>query len=292
MSQSEVKASVPSILLNSGHTIPQLGFGVWQVEPSDTVRVVSEAMSVGYRHFDTAPVYGNECGVGQAVSASGLPREDLFITTKLWNDQQSGDNPKTALYRSLEDLSLEYVDLYLIHWPMPEVGSYINAWKKLIELRDLGLARSIGVSNHLPAHLDRLVEETGVVPDVDQVELHPAHQQRDVQGWASSHGMRVESWGPLGQGKYPLLQSEPVRAAAQAHGVSSAQVVIRWHLQNGLILFPKSSRRERMVENLNVFGFVLSADEMAALDAMDHPDGSGRIGRDPLTFNDEVVPDS
>lgn len=292
MSKSEATAGVPSILLKSGHTIPQLGFGVWQIEPSDTARVVSEALSVGYRHIDTAPVYGNEPGVGQAVAASGLDREDVFITTKLWNDQQSDDNPKTALYRSLEALSVEYVDLYLIHWPMPKVGTYLNAWEKLIELRDMGLTRSIGVSNHLPSHLDRLAVETGVVPDVDQIELHPAHQQQDVQAWASAHGMRVESWGPLGQGKYPLLQSEPVRAAAEAHGTSSAQVVIRWHLQNGLILFPKSSRRERMIENLHVFEFELSADEMAAIDAMDRPDGSGRVGSDPLVFNDGVVPDS
>lgn len=286
------RSPVPSVRLNSGEDIPQLGFGVWQVEPSETARVVSEAFEIGYRHIDTAPVYGNERGVGRAVAASGLRREEVFITSKLWNDMQAGDSPREALSRSLDDLSLDYVDLYLIHWPMPTVGNYINAWQKLIDLKNEGLARSIGVSNHMPAQLDRLVSETGVVPSVDQVELHPAHQQPEIQAWAALNGMRVESWGPLGQGKYPLLQTGSVQAAAAAHRVSPAQVVIRWHLQKGLILFPKSSQRERMVENLSVFGFQLSADEMTSIDALQLPDGWGRVGLDPATFNDASVPSS
>lgn len=288
----DVEGRAPLVRLNSGHSIPQLGFGVWQIEPADTAHAVSEALELGYRHIDTAPVYGNEKGVGEGVALGGIPRDELFITTKLWNDKQSGDDPIRALHQSLDDLSLDYVDLYLIHWPMPEVGTYVHAWEKLIELRDAGLTRSIGVSNHLPEQLERLVLETGVTPAVDQVELHPAHQQKAVRAWAAEHGMRLESWGPLGQGRYPLLQSEAVLAAARRHGATSAQIVIRWHLQHGLILFPKSSRRDRMRENLEVFWFELSDDEMAAIDAMDRPDGSGRLGNNPMTFNDAMVPDA
>ncbi|MCK9916944.1 MULTISPECIES: aldo/keto reductase [Microbacterium] len=277
--------TVPSVTLNSGYDIPQLGFGVFLVPPAEAEKAVSEALEVGYRHIDTAAIYKNEEGVGAAIAASGIPRDELFITTKLWNDRQAGDEPLAAIRESLDKLQLDHVDLYLTHWPTPEKNTYVNAWEKLIAIRDAGLSRSIGVSNHLPEHLDRLVAATGVVPAVDQIELHPAYQQRDVLAWAADHGTIIESWGPLGQGKYPLFENPAVVAAAEAHGVSPAQAVIRWHLQRGFVVFPKSTRKERMVENFEVFGFELTADEVAAIDALDTGDGSGRVGTHPLEFN-------
>jgi 2,5-diketo-D-gluconate reductase A len=277
--------TVPSVTLNSGYDIPQLGFGVFLVPPAEAEKAVSEALEVGYRHIDTAAIYKNEQGVGAAIAASGIPRDELFITTKLWNDRQAGDEPLAAIRESLDKLQLDHVDLYLTHWPTPEKNTYVNAWEKLIAIRDAGLSRSIGVSNHLPEHLDRLVAETGVVPAVDQIELHPAYQQRDVLAWAADHGTIIESWGPLGQGKYPLFENPAVVAAAEAHGVSPAQAVIRWHLQRGFVVFPKSTRKERMAENFEVFGFELTADEVAAIDALDTGDGTGRVGTHPLEFN-------
>ncbi|MBK0331449.1 aldo/keto reductase [Brachybacterium sp. MASK1Z-5] len=277
--------TVPTIELNSGHTIPQLGFGVFKVPADEAEKAVTSALEVGYRHIDTAAIYGNEEGVGAAIATSGIPRDELFVTTKLWNDRQAGEEPHAAIRESLEKLGLEYVDLYLTHWPTPEKDTYVNAWQKLLEIRDQGLSRSVGVSNHLPEHLDRLVQETGVVPAVDQIELHPALQQRDVLEWAGKNGMHIESWGPLGQGKYPLFEESSVADAASAHGVTPAQVVIRWHLQRGFIVFPKSTHRERMEQNFDVFGFELSADEVAAIDALDAGDGSGRVGTHPLEFN-------
>ncbi|ODU76236.1 MAG: 2,5-diketo-D-gluconic acid reductase [Microbacterium sp. SCN 71-21] len=277
--------TVPSVTLNSGYDIPQLGFGVFLVPPAEAEKAVSEALEVGYRHIDTAAIYKNEEGVGAAIATSGIPRDELFITTKLWNDRQAGDEPLAAIRESLDKLQLDHVDLYLTHWPTPEKNTYVNAWEKLIAIRDAGLSRSIGVSNHLPEHLDRLVAATGVVPAVDQIELHPAYQQRDVLAWAADHGTIIESWGPLGQGKYPLFENPAVVAAAEAHGVSPAQAVIRWHLQRGFVVFPKSTRKERMVENFEVFGFELTADEVAAIDALDTGDGAGRVGTHPLEFN-------
>lgn len=277
--------TVPSVTLNSGYDIPQLGFGVFLVPPAEAEKAVSEALEVGYRHIDTAAIYKNEEGVGAAIAASGIPRDELFITTKLWNDRQAGDEPLAAIRESLDKLQLDHVDLYLTHWPTPEKNTYVNAWEKLIAIRDAGLSRSIGVSNHLPEHLDRLVAATGVVPAVDQIELHPAYQQRDVLAWAADHGTIIESWGPLGQGKYPLFENPAVVAAAEAHGVSPAQAVIRWHLQRGFVVFPKSTRKERMAENFEVFGFELTADEVAAIDALDTGDGTGRVGTHPLEFN-------
>lgn len=277
--------TVPTITLNSGHSIPQLGFGVFLVPADEAEKAVSEALEVGYRHIDTAAIYKNEEGVGAAIAKSGIPRDELFITTKLWNDRQSGEQPHEAIRESLDKLGLDHVDLYLTHWPTPEKDTYVNAWTKLIEIRDAGLSRSIGVSNHLPEHLDRLVAETGVVPAVDQIELHPAYQQRDVLAWAEKNGTKIESWGPLGQGKYPLFENPAVAEAAEAHGVTPAQAVIRWHLQKGFIVFPKSSRKERMEQNFDVFGFELTDAEIAAIDALDPLDGSGRVGTHPLEFN-------
>lgn len=277
--------TIPSVTLNDGNLIPQLGYGVFRVPPADTERAVSEALELGYRHIDTAAIYGNEEGVGAAIAASGIARDELFVTTKLWNDRHDGDEPNKAIAESLEKLGLDFVDLYLVHWPTPAADNYVHAWQKLIELRDAGLTRSIGVSNHLVPHLERIVAETGVVPAVDQIELHPAYQQRDVTTWAAEHDVKIESWGPLGQGKYDLFGAAPVAAAAMDHGKTPAQVVIRWHLQNGYIVFPKSVRRERLAENLDVFDFELTAPQMAAIDAMDPGDGSGRVSAHPDEVN-------
>lgn len=274
--------SIPNVRLNSGYDVPQLGLGVFLVPPSEAERIVSEALEAGYRHIDTAAFYENEEGVGAAIAASGIPREEIFVTTKLWHDRQAGDDPKRAFAESLDRLGLDYIDLYLSHWPEPNQGLYVNAWQKMAELRDEGVARSIGVSNHLPEHLDRLVAETGVVPAVNQIERHPAYQQNDVVEWADAHGVKIEAWAPLGQGKYPLLESAPVVAAAAAHGKTPAQAVIRWHLQHGHILFPKSSRPERMIENADVFDFELTQAEVDAISDLDPGDGSGRVDKHPI----------
>ena len=277
--------TVPQIALNDGNSIPQLGYGTFKVPPADTQRAVAEALEVGYRHIDTAAIYGNEEGVGQAIADSGIPRDELFVTTKLWNDRHDADEPRKALQESLAKLGLDQVDLYLIHWPTPAKDNYLHAWQQLIKLREAGLARSIGVSNFLVPHLEKIVTATGVAPAVDQIELHPAYQQRDVTAWAAEHDVRIESWGPLGQGKYDLFGTLPVADAAEAHGKSAAQVVLRWHLQHGFIVFPKSVHRERLAENLDVFDFELSDDEVAAIDALDTGDGSGRVGTHPDDLN-------
>ncbi|WP_234659508.1 aldo/keto reductase [Agromyces marinus] len=272
---------VPRIQLDDGHSIPQLGFGVFKVEPTETERIVADALEIGYRHLDTARIYGNEEGVGRAVAASGLPREELFITTKLWNDDQGTQSAFDAFEASLDRLGLEHVDLYLIHWPVPAQDRYVESWRALERIRESGRARSIGVSNFMVPHLERLRDETDVVPAVDQIELHPAHQQPEVVEYAAEHGIAVQSWGPLGQGKYPLLEMPEVTEPAEAHGRTPAQVVIRWHLQRGFIVFPKSNRRERMAENFDVLDFALSEDEMDRITAIER---AGRLGPDPQHF--------
>jgi 2,5-diketo-D-gluconate reductase A len=275
--------SVPRIQLNDGHSIPQLGFGVFKVDPTETERIVTDALEVGYRHLDTARIYGNEEGVGRALAASGIAREELYVTTKLWNDDQGTRSALDAFDASLERLGLDYVDLYLIHWPVPSQDRYVEAWQALAQIRESGRARSIGVSNFMVPHLERIISETGVTPAVDQIELHPAHQQPAVVEFAARHGIAIESWGPLGQGKYPLLENPAVADAAAAHGATPAQVVIRWHLQRGFIVFPKSNRRERMAENFDVFGFELTDDEVEAITALEGA-YDGRLGPDPSVF--------
>ncbi len=273
---------VPTLTLNDGHTIPQLGFGVFKVEPEETTRIVSDALQVGYRHIDTAAIYGNEEGVGAALAASDIPRSELFVTTKLWNDQQGTKSAFDAFDESLERLGLDYVDLYLIHWPTPAKDRYVESWKALEQIRESGRARSIGVSNFLKPHLGRLLGETDIVPAVNQIELHPAHQQPEVTEFTRAHGIQVQAWGPLGQGKYPLFDEPVVTVAAETHGKTPAQVVIRWHLQAGNIVFPKSNRRDRMIENLDVFNFELSRTEMSTISALER---AGRVSAHPNDVN-------
>lgn len=270
--------TVPLLTLNDGHTIPQLGYGVFKVDPGETERLVSTALEVGYRHIDTAAVYGNEEGVGRAIAASGIPRDELFITTKLWNSEQGSERARGAIEASLERLGLDHVDLYLIHWPRPDLDLYVQTWQQLESFRGEGLTRSIGVSNFHRPHLERLLAETDTVPAVDQIELHPAFAQRDLRAFAGDRDIRIEAWGPLGQGKYDLFGEDAIAAAAAAHGVTPAQVVLRWHLDHGIIVFPKSSTPERIAQNFDVFGFDLTADEVAAIDAIDR---GQRVGADP-----------
>ena len=272
---------ITSITLNDNTSIPQLGFGVFEIPPEDTERLVSVALEAGYRHIDTAAIYRNEVGVGRAIAASGIPRDELYVTTKLWN-RRHGD-PEAALAESLKRLGLDHVDLYLIHWPCPQQNRYVEAWKQLIELRGQGLTTSIGVSNFLPEHLDRLEMTTSVLPVVNQIELHPAFQPwKDIDA-ARVHGIKVQAWSPLGMGRNGLLDAPEIREVADAHGVSPAQAIIRWHIQNGVILFPRSSREERIRENLDVFGFELSDDEMSAITSLDEGE-AGRVGPHPNEF--------
>lgn len=275
--------TVPVLALNDGHTIPQLGFGTFKVDPAQTRVLVAEALRVGYRHIDTARFYDNEAGVGAAIAESGVPREELFVTTKLWQDDQ-GDVARVtaALDASLQRLGLEYLDLYLIHWPAPARGAFVETWRALAQLQASGRIRSIGVSNFLVPHLEQLLAETGVVPAVDQIESHPAHQQPAVEAFAAAHGIAIESWGPLGQGKYPLFDEAAVAQAAAAHGKTPAQVVLRWHIQRGHIVFPKSNRPERIAENFDIFDFELSAAEEQAITALER---GGRVGGDPDQIN-------
>lgn len=274
--------SVPTITLNDGHTIPQLGFGVFKVDPAETTHIVRDALEAGYRHIDTAAIYGNEEGVGAALAQSGVAREDLFITTKLWNDRQGTESAFAAFEESLDKLGLDYVDMYLIHWPAPAKDKFVDSWKVLEKIRETGRARSIGVSNFLVPHLERLLGETGIVPVVNQIELHPAHQQPEVTAFSREHGVHIEAWGPLGQGKYPLFDERAVADAAEEHGKSPAQVVIRWHLQTGNILFPKSNRRERMFENIDVFDFELTPTEVALISSLER---AGRVSAHPNDVN-------
>jgi 2,5-diketo-D-gluconate reductase A len=274
--------SVPQLELNSGTSIPQLGFGVFLVSPDDTQRVVEDALAVGYRHIDTATGYNNESEVGAAIAASGIAREDLFITTKLRNDHHKEQDVTGAFSRSLDMLGLEYLDLYLIHWPMPANGLYLDTWRAFETFYADGRAKAIGVSNFLIPHLEDLIAHTDVVPAVNQVELHPIFQQRELRSFHAEHGIRTEAWGPLGQGKYDLFGLPAIQDAAKAHDVSPAQVVLRWHIQTGNIVIPKSNSRDRMAENFDLFGFELTPDEMGAIDDLDE---NRRVGGNPAEVN-------
>jgi len=277
-----MSAAVPHLTLNSGHQIPQLGLGVFRVEADVAKRVVLDALEIGYRHIDGAWVYDNEEGVGEAIAESGIPREELFITTKLWNTFQGRSTARDGLNESLEKLGLDYVDLYLLHWPAPQRDAYVDSWLALEEFAGEGLCRSIGVSNFLPEHLEKILEAGTVVPAVNQIELHPAFQQKAQRAFQEPHGILTEAWGPLGQGKYDLAELPAVVAAAEETGKTLAQVAIRWHIQEGIIVFPKTSQRERLQENFDVFDFELSAQQMDDIRAGDL---DRRGGTHPLDGN-------
>ena len=274
------ESSVPLVTLNDGNTIPQLGFGVFKVDPDKTSRIVRDAFEVGYRHIDTAKIYGNEEGVGHAIKTSGIDRDELFITTKLWNADQGYESGLEAFEKSLGRLQLDYVDLYLIHWPAPANDNYVDAWKALEKIRESGRAKSIGVSNFTVEHLTRLLGETDVVPAVNQIELHPEFQQREITAFGREHGIATEAWSPLAQGA--LLKEPNVQEIAEAHGKSLAQVILRWHIQQGNIIFPKSNNRERIEENFQIFDFELSDDEQASITALEK---DGRVGGHPDEVN-------
>jgi 2,5-diketo-D-gluconate reductase A len=269
----------PSITLNNGVSTPQLGLGVFQVPGADAQRVVETALEVGYRHIDTAAAYNNEAGVGAAIKASGLPRQEVFVTTKLRNGNQGYNEALVAYEESCERLGLEQIDLYLIHWPYPSADRYVDSWRALERLYAEQRVRAVGVANFLPEHLERLLAETALVPAVNQIELHPSYQQREVASYSRKHSIAVESYSPLGQGAD--LEHPTVVGLAETSSQTPAQVVLRWHLQCGYIVIPKSNSAERIKSNFDVFSFSLSDDEVNSITAME---GGNRIGSDPRTF--------
>lgn len=264
----------PTVELNDGNRMPQLGLGVWQTPADDAAAVVRSALDAGYRAVDTAAAYNNERGVGEAIEG-----RDVFVTTKLWNSDQGYDSALRAFDKSAARLRREVVDLYLIHWPAPRQNRYAESWKALVQLKKDGRVRSIGVSNFNPEHISRIIDETGAAPAVNQVELHPAFQQRALREFHAGHRIRTESWSPLGRGT--LMENAEIGRIAKKHGRTPAQAIIRWHLDSGLIVIPKSVDPGRIRENFDVFGFRLDAEDMAALEKLHGP--SGRIGPDPLT---------
>jgi 2,5-diketo-D-gluconate reductase A len=266
----------PYLDLNDGRRMPQFGLGVWQTPADEAAKVVVAALDAGYVHVDTAAAYLNEKGVGEAVAG-----REVFVTTKLWNGDQGYDETLKAFDASLGRLRLEAVDLYLIHWPAPRKDRYVDSWRALVRLREEGRAKSIGVSNFNEDHLRRIVDATGVTPAVNQIELHPRFQQRALRRVHDEMGIRTESWSPLGRAQF--LDEPTIKSVAEKYGKSPAQVIIRWHLDSGLIVIPKSVRPERIRENIEVFDFKLDADDMQAIAGLDAADG--RIGPDPATAN-------
>lgn len=266
--------------MNSGYSIPQLGFGVFQVDPVETRRVVLDALEVGYRHFDTAAGYDNEHAVGEAIAASGIPRRELFVTTKQRPVDQGINRSQAALHKSLDELDLDYVDLYLIHWPTPARGLYLDTWREFEKIASEGLAKSIGVSNFLGEHLDLVLARGGVVPAINQLELHPRFQQRELERYSRGFGIQVEAWSPIARGA--LVESPEVRKIAEKHSKSVAQLTLRWHIEHGRIVLPRTTHKARMRENYSLFDFELSDAEVAVFDALD---SGQRIGPDPSTMN-------
>jgi len=276
--------TVPRIALHDGTTIPQLGFGVFQVEPDETADVVRQALEVGYRHLDTAQMYGNEAGVGQAIRESGIDRDELYVTTKLNNSFHRPDDARKAFDESLDRLRLDEIDLFLIHWPLPKQydGDFVSTWQTLVELSDSGRTRSIGVSNFQPAHLDRIVEETGVVPVINQIEVHPFFTNEAARAADARHGVATEAWSPIARSQ--VVGDPAVEEVASRVGRTPSQVTLRWHLQRGDIVFPKSTKVERMRENFALFDFELDDAAMAALSGLDRGE-DGRTGPNPDTMD-------
>ncbi|TPJ32688.1 aldo/keto reductase [Mesorhizobium sp. B2-8-3] len=267
------------LTLNDGAAIPQIGLGVWQVDPDITAKVVRWGVGAGYRLIDTAEGYRNEEGVGEAIRAAGVPRSELFITSKLRNGAHQRDAALRAFDDTMQKLGIDKIDLFLIHWPVPSQNKYVEAWKTLVELQKAGRIKSVGVSNFNQDHLERIIGETGVTPVVNQIELHPRFQQRDKREFHEKHNIHIESWSPLGSGR--LLADPTLEKIAEKHGKSVAQVIIRWHLQEGLIVIPKSIHQERIAGNFDVFGFELDGEDMQTIRGLD--DADGRTGPDPAT---------
>jgi len=281
-------STVPTIDLNDGNRIPQLGFGVFQIPPDDTADAVKTALDIGYRHIDTAEMYQNEKGVGDGIRNSGLDRSEVFITSKLNNGFHKPDDARRAFDDTLSALGFDYVDLFLIHWPLPTLygGDYVSTWKTLEEFKKDGRARSIGVSNFQVEHLTRLAQETETVPAVNQIEVHPYFVNNEVRVYGQQHGIETEAWSPIAQGK--VLDDPVITRIAEAAGKSPAQVVLRWHIQRGDIVFPKSVTPQRIKDNFALFDFELGQDDVEAITTLDQGD-SGRIGPNPDTF--DYVPD-
>lgn len=262
-------ADQPMLAFSDGNSIPQVGLGVWQTPNDATGAAVEAALKAGYRHIDTAAIYGNEEGVGKGMKSSGLPREDIFLTTKLWNGHQGYDSTLKAFDESCKKLGTDYIDLYLIHWPCPKNDRYVDTWKAFLKLQGDGRIRSVGVSNFCQEHIERLVQETGVKPVINQIELHPDFQQKEQRAYHEAQGIVTESWSPLGQGK--MLKDPIISAIAAKHGRTPAQVIIRWHLDSGLVVIPKSANPERIAQNFEVFDFQLDGDDLKQIEGLDDP---------------------
>jgi 2,5-diketo-D-gluconate reductase A len=278
-------SAVPTITLNNGVKIPQLGFGVFQIDPRDTKQATLTALEAGYRHIDTAEMYNNEAQVGEAVRESGIDRDEIFVTSKLSNRYHARDDALSAFDQTMKDLGFDYLDLFLVHWPLPDVGDYVETWRAMEEIYASGRVQAIGVSNFQKHHLRRLLDETETVPVVNQIEVHPYLVQDDLRAFNRQHGVETEAWSPIAQGK--VLDDPVLTRIAEKHGKSSAQVTLRWHIQRGDIVFPKSVTPSRVAENLEIFDFELGEDEIAEITGLNRDE---RVGADPDTFN--WIPDA